>query len=101
MVLVMAVAFALSVLTVGCGGDDDSNDNATPTSATSANVTAQELNAYIGLTEAAAGSKAEREGHPWRVLVRDGVAGPATMDYNPDRLNFELTDGKVTLVTTG
>ena len=33
--------------------------------------------------------------------MEDGVAKPVTMDFNEQRLNFTVVDGKVTNVTTG
>ena len=91
-----------------CGGDDDddaaSAAKATTTSTTAATtdttVTA-EFAAYVGLTVEAAGAKADGDGRPWRVVMEDGVAKPVTMDFNDQRLNFTVVDGKVTTVTTG
>ena len=91
-----------------CGGDDDDDGssaaNATTTSTTAAptdSTTAAEFEAYIGLTVEAAGAKADGDGRPWRVVMEDGVAKPVTMDFNEQRLNFTVVDGKVTSVTTG
>ena len=64
-------------------------------------TTAAEFEAYIGLTVEAAGAKADGDGRPWRVVMEDGVAKPVTMDFNEQRLNFTVVDGKVTNVTTG
>ena len=57
--------------------------------------------AYIGLTEEAATAKAKAENRDSRVSERDGVPQPGTLDYNSDRLNFAVTNNKVTSVTTG
>ena len=89
-----------------CGGDDDDGSSATNTTTTSTtaaptdSTTTAEFEAYIGLTVEAAG-KADGDGRPWRVVMEDGVAKPVTMDFNEQRLNFTVVDGKVTNVTTG
>jgi len=50
--------------------------------------------AYVGLTTAAAQSRAELDGHPTRVI--DPVnGGGIRMDYRPGRLNFLVTEGIV------
>lgn len=36
-----------------------------------------------------------------RVVEVDGEARPVTMDYRPERLNFKVKDGIVTVVTNG
>jgi hypothetical protein len=95
------------VLAGACGGDDDdaassaANATTTTTVATGDSTTASEFDAYIGLTVEAAGAKADGDGRPWRVVMEDGVAKPVTMDFNDQRLNFTVVDGKVTTVTTG
>lgn len=53
---------------------------------------------YVGLTIEAANQKAEREGTPHRVVKRDGVSLPMTMDLVGGRLNFTVADGIVTAV---
>lgn len=40
-------------------------------------------------------------GLTWRVTSIDGQGQAATMDYSPDRLNLEITDGIVTGATLG
>ena len=98
---------ALLLGAAACGGDDDdapSAANATTTSTTAATTDttiAAEFAAYIGLTVEAAGAKADGAGRPWRVVMEDGVSKPVTMDFNEQRLNFTVVDGKVTNVTTG
>ena len=63
--------------------------------------TSGEFDAYIGLTVAEATTKAEDEGRPARVVEEDGESLPVTMDFNEQRLNFVVVDGKVTEVSTG
>lgn len=57
--------------------------------------------AYLGLPLKEAEALADKEGHPHRVLSIDGKSNPVTADFIPDRLNFEVEDGKVVKVTTG
>ena len=40
-------------------------------------------------------------GLPYRVVRRDGVSYPVTMDYNESRLNFTISRGRVIAVTRG
>ena len=49
----------------------------------------------------AAKAKAENAQLPWRLVRIDGQSRPVTKDYRPNRLNFEVTKGKVTRVTRG
>jgi hypothetical protein len=51
---------------------------------------------YEGLTEEEAITQAEEADTPYRVIARDGEQFPATMDYNPERINFTVEDGVVT-----
>ena len=106
--LAVALVAALLMLAAACGGDDDdSTANAadttttTTTAATTDTTVTAEFEAYIGLTVEAAGTKADDAGRPWRVIMEDGVSKPVTMDFNDQRLNFTVVDGKVTNVTTG
>lgn len=45
---------------------------------------------YIGLSVDEAQMKAEAEGVPFRIVVRDGVHLPVTLDYRPGRINAEV-----------
>lgn len=56
---------------------------------------------YIGLSEADAISKAQADGLTYRIVARDGESFPVTLDFNAQRLNFTITNGKVTNVTFG
>jgi hypothetical protein len=40
-------------------------------------------------------------GLSYRVVKRDGVSYPVTMDYNESRLNFTISRGRVIAVTRG
>ncbi len=44
-------------------------------------------NSYLGLSETDAEAKAEMDGVPFRVVMRDGEALAVTMDYRPGRIN--------------
>ena len=56
---------------------------------------------YVGLTKSAAIAKAKSQGRPWRITREDGEVFPGTLDYNPDRVQFEIDNGKVTKATFG
>ena len=56
----------------------------------------------VGLTEDDATDAAEACGWILRVVRRDGEDLPATLDFRPNRVNVEVTDGEVTaIVSTG
>ena len=56
----------------------------------------------VGLTEDEATDAAEACGWILRVVRRDGEDLPATLDFRPNRVNVEVTDGEVTaIVNTG
>ncbi len=112
--LPLALGLGLALVTlvvVGCGDDSDSvsTDDELPeiTAASVPDVSSAvaaespELEPYLGLTEEEAGGLADEEGRPWRVVEVDGQPRPITLDLNPDRVNFVITGGVVTGVTTG
>lgn len=94
------LALALPLAFAACGGDDaksvKSNGNGS-----GANSNDTSPSSYVGLTKKAAIAEAEADDVPWRILREDGEQFPATMDYNPERINFEIDDGKVTKATNG
>jgi heat shock protein HslJ len=55
----------------------------------------------VGLPVAEARAAARDEGYAFRVISVDGESKPVTMDYNPQRLNAAVVDGRVTEVTVG
>ncbi len=55
----------------------------------------------LGLTEAAVVAEAQRLQRPVRVVWRDGMGLPATMDYHEARLNLHVTDGIVVAISGG
>jgi len=54
----------------------------------------------VGLIEDDAATAAEDHGWTMRVTRRDGQDLPVTLDFRPDRVNVEVTDGEVTAVLT-
>lgn len=50
---------------------------------------------FEGLAEEEAIAQAEEADIPYRVIARDGEQFPATMDYSPERINFNIEDGVV------
>lgn len=56
---------------------------------------------FVGLTEAEAADIADPQLIPWRVTRVDGEFFAVTEDYNPGRLNFEIDEGVITVVTLG
>lgn len=55
----------------------------------------------VGKTVPQARAAARLEGYDFRVVSVDGDSKPVTMDYNPQRLNATVVDGRVTEVTAG
>ncbi len=58
-------------------------------------INSQQATNYEGLAEQDALDKAKSQNTPARVIERDGVGLPATMDFSEGRLNFSVRDGKV------
>jgi hypothetical protein len=52
--------------------------------------------AYVGLGLEAAIDRAEAESRDWRLASQDGEHFALTMDYRPERINFDVVDGIVT-----
>jgi hypothetical protein len=98
--LVVVVA---AVAVAACGSSDDSasvRDRPEETTTTPGENSGT-ADAYVGLTKSAAIAKAEADGRPWRIGREDGESFPATLDYNPERVTFEIDNGKVTSATFG
>jgi hypothetical protein len=51
---------------------------------------------FVGLTEDEAIEAAASRGWTIRVLARDGESGIRTDDYQPERVNLVIEDGRVT-----
>jgi len=56
---------------------------------------------FVGLSEAAGTSLAEKRELRHRVVSVDGELRSTTRDYRPDRVNFELEGGKIVKVSRG
>ena len=57
--------------------------------------------AFIGLSIDDATALAEQEGRAWRIARQDDEQFFLTEDYSPDRVNFEVDSGVVTIATAG
>ncbi len=68
-------------------------------------TSSEDINALAGTLVGMPADEAEQvvieAGFTWRVASVDGEALALTMDYRPDRINAEITDGEVTRVTVG
>ncbi len=96
------VAVLMAVGIVGCGDDSggsvSARDTTKETTTTEAPSTAPD---YVGLSKQAAIAKAEADGRPWRISSENGESFPATLDYNPDRVSFDINQGRVTAANFG
>jgi len=54
------------------------------------------LQAFVGLSEQQAAAQASANGWPFRVAERDGEQLMLTQDFNEERVNVAVQDGKVT-----
>jgi hypothetical protein len=91
------------LILAACGGDDgnsvSSRDQTNRTTATISDPgTADD---YVGLTKQAAIAKADAAGRPWRIGREDDKQFPVTLDFNEERVTFEVDDGTVTQATFG
>jgi hypothetical protein len=96
------VAALAAVGIAGCGDDSggsvSSRDQSEETTTTEAPSTAPD---FVGLGKQAAIAKAEAEGRPWRISSENGESFPATLDYNPERVNFDVNQNRVTAANFG
>lgn len=99
---------ALSLLTSAClvscqTKADDIAPAETPAAESAAaariDVTKPETLIGLPLEKVQAACDAAEVAH--RVVEVDGVGRPVTRDYRPERLNFKVTNGKITAVTKG
>lgn len=56
---------------------------------------------YLGLSKDDAIGRAESEGRMWRIASEDGEQFALTMDYRPDRINFDIEAGFVAFAWMG
>lgn len=78
----------------GDDGDDDQGDGMSDDG-----LSAPE--AFVGLSIDEATALADREGRAWRIARQDDEQFALTEDYSPDRVNFEVDGGTVTVATAG
>jgi len=90
------------VAMAGCGGDSgDSVSSTDKAKETSTSMGPGKESDYVGLTKSAAIARAKAEGRPWRITREDSESFPGTLDYNPERVQLEIDNGKVTKATFG
>ena len=103
-ILAAGVIVALAAVGIaGCGDDSDgsvsSRDQTRETTTTTeAKSTAPD---YVGLSKQAAIAKAEAAGRPWRISSENGESFPGTLDYNPERVSFDVNENRVTAANFG
>ena len=56
---------------------------------------------FVGLTEAEGAALAAERKLTHRIVSVDGQPRPATRDYRPDRVNFEIEEGRITKLSRG
>lgn len=81
---------SLETMLVDEGGDDNQ-----PTQPDNPELDDEYVASYIGLSEDEAIDRTELEEMEYRIVARDGEQFPVTMDFNPERLNFTIEDGRV------
>ena len=98
--VVVGILAAAGVTACGDGSDNSvsARDQTRETTTTEAPSTAPE---YVSLSKQAAIAKAESEGRPWRISSENGESFPATLDYNPERVNFDINQNRVTAANFG
>jgi hypothetical protein len=64
-------------------------------------MTAEEVEALVGLTVEEARRRVESRGWAFRVLIEDGVSTPATADVRGDRVNVAAAGGRVVRADVG
>jgi hypothetical protein len=92
------VLLALASAAVACGNDDGDKVSSGSKQSTTSDTSTQ---SYVGLTKKEAIAKAEASDTPWRITREDKEVFMVTQDYNPERVNFEIDQGKVTKATNG
>ncbi len=56
---------------------------------------------FVGLSEAEGEALAKERKLSHRVVMVDGQPRPATRDYRPDRVNFEIEEGRIVRTSRG
>ena len=101
--LAMVVAAGLALTACGGGGDTvrSGGGSGNGNGGTERNGGDAAAQAYVGLTKKDAIAKAEADGRKWRITRENATEYAVTFDYDPERLNFEIDNGKVTKATFG
>ena len=102
----MALAAVALVGLTACGDDDSpakgaKSGSAARTTTTTAVPGTADASAFEGLTKADAIAEAEAQNRPWRISREDDEEFPVTLDFNENRVTFEIDDGTVTTATFG
>ena len=85
-----------------CGSSGDSMSvRDKPKETTTTTTDSGTADAYVGLTKNAAIAKAKADGRPWRIGREDGESFMLTQDFIPNRVTFEIDNGKVTSAKFG
>src|SRR5262245_4471658 len=105
-VLVFGVALLVVALTAcdsGSSNDSGSASGRTTTTTATSGTTGKPLPAssYVGLTKKDAIAQAKAHDQPWRIGREDDEQFMLTQDFVPERVTFEIDDGKVTKATLG
>ena len=79
-----------------CGGDDGGG-RASGSAPAGDTIAA----AYEGLSKQAAIAKADAADVTWRITREDDEVFMVTQDFDPERVNFEIDDGRVTTASFG
>ena len=98
----VAGVLAAALLVAGCGSSGDSIDASGSTSSSKpSSSNPASAQSYVGLTKQRAIARADAAGQPWRIGREDDEQFMLTQDFVPDRVTFEIDDGKVTKATLG
>ena len=99
--LVCSAAIVVA-LTTGCQQGGEIEESTDPSSSESDPLSESNGEArFLGMEWKKAEALAKELGHSSRVTKIDGEPKPVTMDYRPERLNFEIEGGEVVKVTRG
>lgn len=83
----------------GSGGSGATENTGAP--AIEEPIVLSDVESLVGLKEDEARKVASGNGWSWRITMRDGESFPVTADYQPRRVDVEITKGVVTAVTVG
>lgn len=97
-VILVAIIFVLAIL---FGRNSQNNEIKGDPSAGDVSQCQEIASSYVGLSEQDAINKAKKDGLTYRVTERDGEGLMATMDYSADRINFAVTNNKITSASCG